>query len=320
MSGEEGVQMSMQMMTSAGQAGIKIITKLAGTSANLTWQGLRATQNLAAEAVRNKLNSGDMNLKRLQTLTGGDLHQQEIISPDKLAELKTDLKKRGLNFSIENAADGNTYLHFSGKDIDTISHALNQVMKEHSPPQLENTLKDATHNTAPAQQVTLDSLNPTGSVFVSHDPQARAAAPLGNNMSTLAVTQDLPPDQMVTIYRGVPEGTTNTIVAGDYITTNKQLAQDYAGTGTILENSVPAGDILDDLTEPGGEEYIYRPGATEHIQTQKLTKTDSQPTQDAKQQLGQKDIKAALKNKVQARADAANIPAPARTIRPGRKL
>ena len=104
----------------------------------------------------------------------------------------------------------------------------------------------------------LESLNPTGTVMTEYNPLERATLPLGKNMATLDVTSGMSPDEMVEIYRGVPQGVSQ-ISPGDFITTNRQLAQDYAGGGNVISQKVPYRTILDDLTEPLGEEYIYRP-------------------------------------------------------------
>lgn len=107
----------------------------------------------------------------------------------------------------------------------------------------------------------LDSVNPTGTVFTEYDPASRATAPLGKDIATLSDTLGLPADTEVTVYRGVSEGSQDSLNNGDFVTTNKQLAQDYAGTGTVIEQTVKAGDLLDDRTEPGAEEYIFRQSA-----------------------------------------------------------
>ena len=112
--------------------------------------------------------------------------------------------------------------------------------------------------TKPVQTYVLDSLNPTGTVYTTYDPTKRATAPIGGTLTTLAKTLELPPDQLITIYRGAPKHAT-TINAGDYVTTHKQLAKDYAGTGKVLKMTVPAAHILDDNDDPGADEYIYRP-------------------------------------------------------------
>ena len=105
----------------------------------------------------------------------------------------------------------------------------------------------------------LDSLNPTGSIHVDYNPAARATAPLADNLVPLSETMGLDPEAQVTIYRGVPRGVQQQIVAGDFITTNRMLAEDYAGTGDVIEEQVSAADILDDQDDPGSQEYLYRP-------------------------------------------------------------
>ncbi|MDX8383142.1 MAG: hypothetical protein R8M45_03605 [Ghiorsea sp.] len=105
---------------------------------------------------------------------------------------------------------------------------------------------------------TLSDLNPTGSLFVGYGAAERAKMPLSSNMTTLDKTTGKSPNTMISIYRGAPV-TQKKIVAGDFVTTNKQLAQDYAGTGSVITKKVRISDILDDEDEPEGEEYIYRP-------------------------------------------------------------
>lgn len=104
----------------------------------------------------------------------------------------------------------------------------------------------------------IDSVNPTGGVFTKYDPKTRATAKLANNITTLDKTMKKSPNEMITVYRGAPKNQKG-IVAGDFVTTNKQLAKDYAGNGVVLEKNVKLSSILDDVKEPLGEEYIYKP-------------------------------------------------------------
>lgn len=116
----------------------------------------------------------------------------------------------------------------------------------------------------------LTSVNPTGTVFTEYNPRLRAEAPLGKNIVTLDKTAGGSFDELVTVYRGAPNNQSN-LNAGDFITTNKQLAKDYAGAGKVIEAKVKKGDILDDINEPLGEEYIYRPSqATPHTPLEAL--------------------------------------------------
>jgi 2'-5' RNA ligase len=105
--------------------------------------------------------------------------------------------------------------------------------------------------------VPLDSLNPTDGVFADYTPAERASAPLGGALTTLDKTMAVDPETPVTIYRGAPAHQRE-IAPGDFVTTNLQLARDYGG-GHVIEKQVPASHVLDDSSEPLGEEYIYRP-------------------------------------------------------------
>lgn len=104
----------------------------------------------------------------------------------------------------------------------------------------------------------IDSVNPTGSVFTEYLPNQRAKAEVADNITTLNKTSGKSADEIVTVYRGAPRNQ-KSIVAGDFVTTNKQLAKDYAGNGIVLEKKVKISDVLDDINEPLGEEYIYKP-------------------------------------------------------------
>ena len=104
----------------------------------------------------------------------------------------------------------------------------------------------------------IDSVNPTASVFREYLPNQRAKAKVADNITTLDKTSRKSANEIVTIYRGAPSNQ-KAIVAGDFVTTNKQLAKDYAGNGIVLEKKVKMSDVLDDINEPLGEEYIYKP-------------------------------------------------------------
>jgi hypothetical protein len=109
------------------------------------------------------------------------------------------------------------------------------------------------------ESIEIDSINPTGSVFVNYTPEKRAkATKFGKNITSLDRTMGGSPDDLITVYRGSLKSQ-NKIVPGDFVTTNKQLAKDYAGTGHVIELKVRKGDILDDKSEPLGEEYLYIP-------------------------------------------------------------
>lgn len=103
-----------------------------------------------------------------------------------------------------------------------------------------------------------NTVNPTGNVFTEYVPQSRNKIPMGDNIQTLEKSIGGSADDIIIVYRGTSG---NKINAGDFITTNKQLAKDYAGTSNVLKLKVRKGDVIDTIDEAGGEEYIYRPNA-----------------------------------------------------------
>ncbi len=142
-------------------------------------------------------------------------------------------------------------------------NAVDHVVKNYSPTQARDEDGQWTDGGGGGSVTTLETLNPSGGIFVGYNPEARAKAPLGKNITTLAETTGQDPDKTITIYRGAPKSQSD-IVPGDFITDSKQLAMDY-GADAIISKEVRLGDILDDKTESEGGEYIYRPGADEEL-------------------------------------------------------
>jgi hypothetical protein len=62
----------------------------------------------------------------------------------------------------------------------------------------------------------------------------------------------------------------------DFISTDRNSALSYAEDGNVISKKVRLGDILDDMDEPLGGDYLYRPGAFEEIGTKvrDITKSD----------------------------------------------
>lgn len=160
-------------------------------------------------------------------------------------------------------------------------------------------------------RVVLDSLNPTGSVFAGYDPASRMDAQLGPDMTTFAVTHGLSDDAQIQIYRGIPPGFDGGIVPGDFVTTERQLAADYAGTGRVVSRTVSAGDVLDSLSEPDGGEYIYRPGAAKEL---------SQPNVAGDELSGQVQPVTAEALRQRLQDAAATRPTPPQPPKPGRSI
>lgn len=118
----------------------------------------------------------------------------------------------------------------------------------------------------------LNTLNPTGGLYVDYTPNIRASQPLGENLVPINQTMGGNPDDIITIYRGAPKNQKK-IVPGDFITDMIEVAKSYTGDNNVLSLRVRKGDVIDDITEPLGNEYIYRPNAdTNRLGTKKKNK------------------------------------------------
>lgn len=91
-------------------------------------------------------------------------------------------------------------------------------------------------------------------IFTDYYPEHRAKDVVkSSDYHPVSVELGVDPDEMVTIYRGSPEGTLNN---GDWVTTSEQLAKDYAGSGKVVKEQVPAKHLYAPKGE-GVEELIY---------------------------------------------------------------
>ena len=160
-------------------------------------------------------------------------------------------------------------------DIAPVIEETRKVVEQalQSIPEVEDTPETTTEAQNVADEPVLNSLNPTGSVFTNYTPKERASIKLGQDMTTLDNTSGKSPNETVTIYRGVPKGAQSEITAGDFVTTNKQLAKDYAGNGDVISMEVKMSDVLDSKSEPLGEEYLYRPQLRTEFKAQNVEAT-----------------------------------------------
>lgn len=123
-------------------------------------------------------------------------------------------------------------------------------------------IKTIDHGTHTASRIAmpaplLESINPTGGLFFDYDPESRTGQH-GPHVTTLDKAMMVHPDHPVTIYRGAPR-LQKDISPGDFITTDQQLAQMYAGEGHVLQKQVPARHVATDPDEWEGGEHIYSP-------------------------------------------------------------
>ena len=237
-------------------------------------------ENLAGQFIENEaakvggidkvLESRENNLNFLENLNRNIFKKTQAIKPEVKAEATGEIpfedmvKKEGevapvkpvepIQESVEGA------IKPSGEPVEAQPEKVEEQAAKPTKPQPEPILQGKQGIVEGGEKVEpiLNNLNPTGSVFAKYSPKERMEMKLGENITTLDKTSNKPEYTSVTIFRGVPKGR-KTIQPGDFVTTNEQLAKDYAGNGDVIAKAVHMRDVLDDKTEPLGEEYIYRP-------------------------------------------------------------
>jgi hypothetical protein len=107
----------------------------------------------------------------------------------------------------------------------------------------------------PLKQAENNSM-PIKGLFTDYAPTQRASdVAKANDFHSIVDEVGVAPEELVTIYRGAPKSQ-SAINDGDWVTTVKQLADDYAGNGHVLEIKVPAKNLYAPKGE-GIEEIIY---------------------------------------------------------------
>ena len=184
----------------------------------------------------------------------------EAVATGNIEQLQEALVENGDSYTRSEIKDAIVLLH---QDPYYQQFVLPRYQEQNS--QATNTGTQQDDSSATDVQV-IDSVNPTGGVFVDYNPQAIANAELADNMTTLDQTTGGSPDDIITVYRGVDKEHGQTeIVAGDFITDMKELAESYTGDGNVISMKVRKGDVVDDANEGGGNEYLYIPGADKKI-------------------------------------------------------
>jgi hypothetical protein len=101
----------------------------------------------------------------------------------------------------------------------------------------------------------LNSINPTGGIFVEYKPEDRLGE-LTGTLTTYDIIKGIKADEKIKIYRGAGNEEKK-INSGDFITTNEKLAKDY-NPYNVLSMYVMACEIITDAEEPENEEFLLR--------------------------------------------------------------
>lgn len=124
---EQGTQITQSAMIEVSKTSTKLSVNLVGTSTHAvaSMLGFVATTLHNARSQHNN-KPGQTTLSRLQERVDGDVHAQ-VLDPSLEKILRQELNCRGINFAIEHAPDGQTYVHFAGKDLHALEHAVTQT-------------------------------------------------------------------------------------------------------------------------------------------------------------------------------------------------
>lgn len=116
----------------------------------------------------------------------------------------------------------------------------------------------------------LDTVNPTGWLFVDYTPSKRANSIISSKeLTTLDKTLWKSPDDYITIYRGTVKWQKE-MNPWDFVTDLPELAKSYAGWDKIvISKRVKYSDIIDSINEGWWNEYLYIP--------KEMQKWDNQP-------------------------------------------
>ena len=128
MMADDFVETAKQQAQQSAEIIVPAVTDKVKAGAGAMMDIMKGVASMPASALANHFMNGNhqTSLATLQRQMGGDLHPLAI-APELERYLKADLRRRGVNFSLEKAPDGNTYVHFSGRDVDTVQHGLKQA-------------------------------------------------------------------------------------------------------------------------------------------------------------------------------------------------
>ncbi|KAB6801953.1 PcfB family protein [Bifidobacterium longum] len=127
---EEKIQNAVQTIITGGAKLMLRIPK--GVAMALLRSGMKLTKtgvHAAGEAVKNKIDSGEMSEKRLQRKKDGDLHELQL-DDSTMREVQRSLKTAGIDYHLERTDQGQFILHFAGRDEDHVRHAVQRAFKD----------------------------------------------------------------------------------------------------------------------------------------------------------------------------------------------
>lgn len=126
---EEKIQNAVQTIITGGAKLMLRIPK--GVAMAMLRSGMKLAKtgvHAAGEAVKDRIDSGEMSEKRLQRKKDGDLHELQL-DDSTMREVQHSLKKSGIDYHLERTDQGQFILHFAGRDEDHVRHAVQRAFK-----------------------------------------------------------------------------------------------------------------------------------------------------------------------------------------------
>ncbi len=126
---EEKIQNTVQNIITGGAKLALRIPK--GVAMAMLRSGMKLTKtgvHAAGEAVKDRIDSGEMSEKRLQRKKDGDLHELQL-DDSTMREVQHSLKTAGIDYHLERTDQGQFILHFAGRDEDHVRHAVQRAFK-----------------------------------------------------------------------------------------------------------------------------------------------------------------------------------------------
>ena len=167
--------------------------------------------------------------------------------------------------SMQDGTKYNDYIFFDNNTLKTKSELTDLWNQAHSQTQGSVEVKgfqQIPKNLEPLAQEALkyksaeefvNAQNKTG-LFNEYNPSARSG---GSTVENTPLTQlGYNATDELTVYRGVPKGV-KSINDGDWVTTSKQLAKDYAGTGDVISMKVKASRLFAESGDDALDELVY---------------------------------------------------------------
>lgn len=126
---EEKIQNAVQTIITGGAKLMLRIPK--GVAMAMLRGGMKLAKtgvHAAGEAVKDRIDSGEMSEKRLQQKKDGDLHELQL-DDSTMREVQHSLKRAGIDYHLERTDQGQFILHFAGRDEDHIRAAVQRAFR-----------------------------------------------------------------------------------------------------------------------------------------------------------------------------------------------